>query len=150
MKHRNENCNNRKGKRKMSGWIIALIIVAILGACGGIGWSFLEKEHKEARNLSIEAIDFSDLNDGIYIGKYAGGIYQWRANDVQVTVSSGTVTDIKLLSSSDPGTNNTQENVLYDSIIKKQSLQVDTISGPTLTSKAYLKAVENALIQAEK
>ncbi|HHV58206.1 MAG TPA: FMN-binding protein, partial [Firmicutes bacterium] len=34
-------------------------------------------------------------------------------------------------------------------VIKSQSLQVDVISGATLTSKAHLKAVENALEQAE-
>jgi uncharacterized protein with FMN-binding domain len=28
-------------------------------------------------------------------------------------------------------------------------LQVDTISGATLTSKAYLQCIENALIQAQ-
>lgn len=32
--------------------------------------------------------------------------------------------------------------------IEAQSLQVDTVSGATLTSKAYLKSVENALMQA--
>jgi major membrane immunogen (membrane-anchored lipoprotein) len=30
-------------------------------------------------------------------------------------------------------------------VIREQSLQVDTISGATLTSKAFLKAIENAL-----
>ena len=40
-------------------------------------------------------------------------------------------------------------NNLFDEVIKSQSLQVDVISGATLTSKAHLKAVENALEQAE-
>jgi uncharacterized protein with FMN-binding domain len=35
-------------------------------------------------------------------------------------------------------------------VIDAQSLQVDTISGATLTSKAYLKAVENALLKAQR
>jgi uncharacterized protein with FMN-binding domain len=40
--------------------------------------------------------------------------------------------------------------MLYDRVIESQSLQVDTISGATLTCKARLKAVENALIKAQK
>jgi uncharacterized protein with FMN-binding domain len=64
-------------------------------------------------------------------------------------VSSGRVTDIQLVGSSDPGSKNTQHEALYDRVIEAQSLQVDTISGATLTSKAYLQAVENALIQAQ-
>jgi uncharacterized protein with FMN-binding domain len=39
--------------------------------------------------------------------------------------------------------------MLYSRVIAQQSLQVDTISGATLTSKAYLQAVENALVQAQ-
>lgn len=134
----------------MPGWIVALIVMAVLGIGGGIGWSFLTKEHNEARNLSLDAMDFGNLNDGTYVGEYEGGMYKWRANRVQVTVSSGKVSDIKPLSSSDPGKKNAQQDVLYDRVIKEQSLQVDVISGATLTSKAYLRAVENALKQAQK
>ena len=147
MKSKSKIKTKRKGKRKM---IIALIIVAVLGIGGAIGWPFLSKEHVEAKNLPINAVDFSKLSDGNYIGSYEGGMYKWRANKVQVTVTSGKVSDIKPLDSSDPGKSNTQQDTLYDRVIEEQSLQVDTISGATLTSKAYLKAVENALIQAQK
>jgi uncharacterized protein with FMN-binding domain len=133
----------------MIGWVIAGTVVAGLGIAGGIGWSLLSKEHKEAKSLPLNAVDFSKLSDGTYHGAYAGGMYKWRANECQVTVSSGQVTDIQLVGSSDPGAKNTQHQALYDRVIEAQSLQVDTISGATLTSKAYLQCVENALIQAQ-
>lgn len=133
----------------MNGPWIAVTVVAVLGIAGGVGWSYLAKEHNEARNLPLNAVDFSRLNDGTYHGVYAGGMYKWRANECQVTVSSGKVTDIQLAASQDPGSENTQHQVLYDRVIQAQSLQVDTISGATLTSKAYLQAVENALVQAQ-
>lgn len=68
---------------------------------------------------------------------------------MQVTVSSGKVTDIQLLKNKE---NRPPEftNKLYDRVIKSQSLQVDTISSAKLTSKAYLKSVENALVKAQK
>ena len=133
----------------MIGWTIALAVVAALAAAGGIGWSRLMKEHREAKSLPLNAVDFGKLNDGTYHGAYAGGMYKWRANECQVTVSSGKVTDIQLVASKDPAAKNTQAEVLYDRVIQAQSLQVDTISSATLTSKAYLKAVENALLQAQ-
>jgi uncharacterized protein with FMN-binding domain len=133
----------------MNGWVIALVVVAALGIAGGIGWSKLSKEHREAKSLSLNAVDFGKLNDGTYHGAYEGGMYKWRANECQVTVSSGKVTDIQLVGSSDPGGKNTQHEGLFDRVIQAQSLQVDTISGATLTSKAYLQCVENALIQAQ-
>ena len=148
-KETQKGLTKRKGKRKMSGWIIVLMVTAVLGAGGAIGWSFLSKEHNEARNLPLNAVDFNKLNDGTYIGEYEGGMYKWRANQVQVTVTSGKVSDIKQLSSADPGRKNTQQEILYDRVIEAQSLQVDVISGATLTSKAYLQAVENALTKAQ-
>jgi len=132
----------------MIGWTIALVVVAALAAAGGIGWSRLMKEHREAQSLPLNAVDFGKLNDGTYHGAYEGGMYKWRANECQVTVSSGKVTDIRLVASKDPAAKNTQHEMLYERVIQAQSLQVDTISSATLTSKAYLKAVENALLQA--
>lgn len=134
----------------MLGWIIAIVIAAALGIAGRIGWSYLEKEHNEARNLPLKAIDFSTLAEGTYQGAYEGGMYKWRANQCQVTVSAGKVSDIQLTGSTDPGKENTDAKMLYDRVIQSQSLQVDTISGATLTSKAYLKGIENALVQAQK
>ncbi len=133
----------------MTGWIIALTVLAGLGIAGGIGWLRLMKEHQEARNLPLAALNFSKLNDGTYHGVYAGGMYRWRKNECDVTVSSGKVTGIQLTLSQDPGGKNTQHVELYDRVMKAQSLQVDTISMATLTSKAYLKAIENALLQAQ-
>jgi len=108
------------------------------------------KEHREARSLPLNAVDFSKLKDGTYQGAYAGGMYKWRINQCLVSVSSGKVTGIQLTGSQDPGVKNTQNQELYERVIQAQSLQVDTISGATLTSKAYLQAVENALIQAQR
>ena len=133
----------------MIGWIIALIVLIAGGIAGGIGWSKLSKEHNEARSLPLDGVDFSKLNDGTYHGAYEGGMYKWRANACDVTVANGKVTEIKLADSEDPGGENTDYAMLYERVIEAQSLQVDTISGATLTSKAYLQAVENALIQAQ-
>lgn len=134
----------------MIGWIIALIVVVVLGIAGSIGWSKLSKEHQEARNLPLDAVDFNKLDDGTYQGAYEGGMYKWRANECQVTVANGKVTDIQLTASVDPGAEKTGYQTLYDRVIQAQSLQVDTVSGATLTSKAYLQAVENALLQAQQ
>jgi uncharacterized protein with FMN-binding domain len=149
MKIKNENRTKRKEKRKMIGWIIALVIVAAIGIGGANGWSRLSKEHVEAKNLPLDGADFGNLKDGTYMGEYDGGMYKWRTNKVQVTVSSGKVSDIKILEHKE---NQPPEftGKLFGSVIEAQSLQVDTVSGATLTSKAYLKGIENALINAQK
>lgn len=138
-----------KGKQKMIGWIIALVVVVVLAVAGGIGWSYVSKEHKETRSLPLNKVDFKKLSDGKYHGAYAGGMYKWRTNECDVTVAGGKVADIQLSGTIDPGAENTDYKMLYSRVIAQQSLQVDTISGATLTSKAYLQAVENALVQAQ-
>jgi uncharacterized protein with FMN-binding domain len=148
-KNMNEQ-GKKKGRRKGRGCLIALMIVlVILAVGGGIGWLFLSKEHKEAASLPLNAVNFSKLIDGKYHGVYAGGMYKWRVNECDVTVTNGNVADIQLINSVDPGAANTDTKMLYDRVIKSQSLKVDTISGATLTSKAYLQCIENALIPAQ-
>jgi uncharacterized protein with FMN-binding domain len=137
-----------RGKRKMIGWIIALVVLAVLAALGGKGWWHLSREHEEARNVPLDGVDFSKLKDGTYTGEYEGGMYQWRKNSVKVTVTGGKLTKINALAGvQDQGNGSTQK--LYDRVIQAQSLQVDTISGATLTANAYLKAVEIALAKAQ-
>lgn len=137
---------SKKGNFKMIKIIISGIVVGII-IVGIINWERLSREHREAKNLPIAIIDFNNIKDGIYIGDYEGGMYKWRTNEVQVTVSEGKVKDIKLLKQKFEFKD---ANKLYNNVIQSQSLQVDTISGATLTSKSYLKSIENALIKAEK
>jgi uncharacterized protein with FMN-binding domain len=112
-----------------------------------MGCIALFREHREARDLVIPPINFENIRDGVYRGTYDGGMYQWRANRVQVTVVSGTVTTIELLESAEKRPPEFTEE-LFQRVVERQSLEVDAISGATLTSKAYLKAVEHALTQA--
>ncbi len=138
----------RKGKIRML-IIIPVILVSVVAMGLGGAFIFTSGERREGTNLPITNVDFKQLNDGTYSGEYEGGMHKWRANEVQVTVSSGKVTDIKLLQHKE---NRPPEftDALYNRVIQSQSLQVDTISGATITSKAYLKSVENALKKAQK
>lgn len=138
----------KKGKKR--GWIAAVVVAGALTLGGLIGYSLLDREHTEARNLPISQINFGRLRSGTYQGDYAGGMYQWRTNEVKVTVDAGRVEDIKLLNSAEVSANSKYDyGALYDEVIQAQSLQVDTVSGSTLTTKAFLKAIENALLKAQ-
>lgn len=140
----------KKGrKRNMTGWIIALVVVALVALGGYIGWTSVNREHTEAANLPLRQGSFGKLHDGIYTGDYAGGMYKWRVNSVQIDVQDGKVANIQLDNTKDPGAKNTDASTLYQRVIAAQSLDVDVISGATLTSKAYLKAVEDAVSKAQ-
>ncbi len=115
----------------------------------GIFWILSSKERQEAASLPLNAVNFARLTDGAYHGAYAGGMFGWRVNECDVTVAKGKVTAIQLANGNDKGAGTFDYKMLYDEVIQAQSLQVDTVSGATLTTKAYLQCVENALLPAQ-
>ena len=111
-----------------------MILVIILG-----GLFTLTRGIEEGKNIEINNIDISKLNDETYRGKYSKD--RWTS-EVEVTVIDNEIKEIKALSESiTPDIS----DELSKKIIKNQRIDVDVVSGATVTSKAYLKSVENAL-----
>jgi len=130
--------------------ISILLVIALLVSGAFIGMNAVFKEHREILGLPLDAINFTCLKDGVFIGEFDGGMYGWRNNSVKVTISDGEITDIILLEAAFESTGTTDPRPLYNEIITNQTLEVDSISGATITSKGYLLAVEDALAQSQK
>lgn len=94
---------------------------------------------KEGKNVEINSVDISKLEDGTYVGKYSKD--RWTS-EVEVSVKNQKIENIKVLT--EPLTPDVSSE-LWEKIIEKQNVNVDVISGATVSSKAYLKSVENAL-----
>lgn len=122
--------------------IWAAIVIVIVLAGGGI---FITNGLAKTAALSIGAVDFSGATDGHYQGEFVGG--RW-SNQVEVTILSGKITAIKLLKTPTFNLEDTN-NQLFARVIAEQSTQVDVVSGATASSKAMLKAIENALNSAK-
>ncbi|EPY2276976.1 FMN-binding protein [Clostridium sporogenes] len=144
----------RKGKIRV--WIVALVILGVIAVVlvGGILSS--ASGRREVQELTIDAVDFKKLRDGTYVGEYSGTKDHSRDTKVQVIISEDKISDIKILKGAldkegKPAelTGGLSIGDLFDNVIKSQSLQVDAISGATLTSKVHLKALENALEQSQ-
>jgi uncharacterized protein with FMN-binding domain len=54
--------------------------------------------------------------------------------------------DILIAGSGHSGAENTDHEMLYERVIESQPVEIATISDGTLTTKAYLQCVENALV----
>jgi uncharacterized protein with FMN-binding domain len=85
-------------------------------------------------------------------GTYAGSAVQTRFGTVQVqiTVKAGAITDVTALQLTDDDRKSVQISnraapLLRAAVIKAQSAQVQTISGATVTSAAYLTSLQGAL-----
>lgn len=149
-----QTVKKRKGKIRV--WIIILSIIGVIALGMGGAIVLTAPGRNELQKMVIADVNFKKLHDGIYTGEYRGTKDSFRNASVKVTVASKAVTEIKVTKGALAGDKQTTDlgkgltiNNLFDEVIKSQSLQVDVISGATLTSKAHLKAVENALEQAE-
>ena len=129
----------------MVGKIILIIVIVIVGLAG-IMLLFATRGLKKVKNLPIENIDISSVPDGEYQGTYTG--YRW-SNTVKVTVKDGKVTGFEILEDKMQG-GEAIANGVREKLLSQQNLNIDTISGASANTKAYLKAIENALKKAKQ
>ncbi|HHX10325.1 MAG TPA: FMN-binding protein [Firmicutes bacterium] len=89
------------------------------------------------------AIDFAQLPDGTYEGSGTG---LFGPIKVAVTAKAGKVTEIKVLEHRETaGIADPAFSRVPESMIEKQTVDVDTITGATFTSEGIIDAVKDAL-----
>ena len=148
--------NPVKPKKKRRWWLIPLILILVIGAAGAAGAISDAPSRREIAVMAIGDVDFSKLQDGTYLGSFKGTKGSLRDVTLEVTVSGGGVSDICILQGAVDETGAMQEIKnglsiadLFNTALQNETLQVDVISGATLTCKAHLKALEDALTQAQ-
>lgn len=120
--------------------VTGLIILAIIILIGGFGF-YMTRGLEAGKALSIGKINLENVKDGNYNGNYKAGRF---SNKVKVTVENKKITKIDIVKTVKfERKEMTQE--LIKRIIEKQNSDVDIVSSATITSKAYLKSIENAL-----
>lgn len=122
-------------KRRILVIIILIIIILI-----AIFLFFLFYGKSETLNLTINNVNLSTISDGIYLGQYVKGRFNYK---VEVIVKNNKIESIKILNQTSTYLN-TSETIIKR-VLEKQSLDVDVVTGATATSKGILKAIENAL-----
>jgi uncharacterized protein with FMN-binding domain len=90
--------------------------------------------------------------DGSYTGSVADAYY--GNIQVQVTISGGKITDIQFLQAPNDNPNSQNINQQADPMLKQEAIQsqnanVDTITGATDSSQAFVQSLSAALNQAK-
>jgi uncharacterized protein with FMN-binding domain len=89
----------------------------------------------------------------LHDGSFVGGTYDayYGTVQVQATVAGGVVTSVKALKF--PNHSGTSRSInrqalpyLLQEVVAKQSAKIDIISGATLTSRAYISSLRDALV----
>ncbi len=128
-------------KRKI--WLI-LALCIILTTCGGfLSWVFYFKKIQAIKEMSVGWVDLSRVSDGIHDGCFET---PYKAYCVKVSVMKHKIIRIEIHPGDGYFTYYDREvEPIARKVVSMQKLDVDAVSGATVTSKAILKAIENTL-----
>lgn len=123
---------DRKSKKLRT---IGIIFVVLLFVIGG-GYFAASRGLTEMQEIVINDVSLDNKSDGVYTGEF--NHYRWSYR-VNVTIQYGKIVEVQIENGG------VLEKELSERIIANQSLDVDINTGATVSSKAFLKAVETAL-----
>jgi len=127
-----------KKRRKI--WIIIGSVVIVIAATAVILVSSVQSAMEQLAAEKIADVDMSKISDGVYEGSCSVFLVSVK---VEVSVENHAITDIDLVEhKSGKGA---AADAIPEKVVEAQSLEVDTISGATYSSKAILKAIKDAL-----
>ena len=118
--------------------LITLVSIGGLSGCGALTEALAEAE--KAKELEITPPELDTVADGTYRGFYEAGLTK---AEVETRIRGGRIVTLQLLSH-DHGRGGEAE-ILVDRIVERQTLDLDTVSGATISSKVILKASELAI-----
>ena len=130
---------------------VAVVASCVVGSLGGYQppvyaaqeqTDFVKEETTKSEEQAQVAKGSFDLTDGVYKGTgtgYAGDI------TVAVQIKDKQIVAIDILSSSDDAAFFKRAQAVIDKIIEGQTLDVDTVSGATYSSRGIISAVKNAM-----
>ncbi|AEV28089.1 hypothetical protein SpiGrapes_0226 [Sphaerochaeta pleomorpha str. Grapes] len=119
--------------------LVGILLLLSLGSSCAL--FTLTRGLEEALAVEVNDVDLSVVEDNVYKGSY--DFERW-ANTLSVTVADHRITTIAIIKDVKYAKQEVSD-AIFSKVIEAQSLQVDAISGSTVTSKAYLKSIENAL-----
>jgi len=116
------------------GIFLAMILVVFILLTNGLS---------EGANVQIHGIDLTNVADGDYTGEY--NFKRWSETAI-VSVRNGEIVEIHADEKNMPdifSDYNIYEEII-GRVIAAQNTTVDAVSGATVSSKALIKAIENA------
>lgn len=124
----------KKGKKALL--IVGIIIAVLVGTMAIATFKGL----RYVRLMSVNPIDLSKIADGVHAGSFKKGRFAYF---VEVAVKDGRIQAVKAADTKQAKSAIIEQ--ILARLVQEQSVQVDTVSGASLTTKAVTKAVENAL-----
>lgn len=121
--------------------LLLLLPVLLLTGC------FL-LDHEEILAVPFDFSEYEKLSDGIYEGFFDGGSKGWRTNRSKIEIEEGLIIDVTYLESLELELDDDFFKILEERILERQSLNIDAVSGASITTRAHLLSVQDALYKS--
>ena len=123
-------------KSKKIGVILLIWLMLVAGLAGCVD------TEKILADTKIKDVDLTQVADGTYQGQHSASEVKVL---VEVKVKKSKIKTIEILKHDN--WRGSKAEVIIKDVLKKQSVDLDIVSGATVSSKVILKAIENALRQ---
>ena len=117
---------------------IAVGVVVVLS----IGFFALWRNVPYVRDVDLHGINLTYIADGSYTGTFERGRF---SNTLTVQVEDNRIVGIDMADDVFGARMTDISEEVFDRVIEAQNTDIDTVTGATITTNAYLKAIENAL-----
>lgn len=126
-----------KKKHGLRFWIITGLLIILMIIIAAVVINIPKPQQVSDSSLDLEAVA-----DGTYQGECDNGLV---SVSVEVYVQNHTITNVNILNHQN-GMGQAAESIV-DSVTASQSIEVDAVTGATMSSQTILKAIENALTE---
>jgi uncharacterized protein with FMN-binding domain len=129
--------------------MIVGIVAGVILVLAGIMFVAVTAGMGEIKKMAVAKVDPSMVPDGVYHGRFSKN--RWTF-ELEITVKDHRIVSIK--DAKKGGTKLETEKDFFDkaaaAITEKQSTDIDVVSGATVHTRAFRKAVEDALVKARR
>lgn len=113
--------------------LVLLLVIAFFALTNGLA---------EGTALALEGVTLPTVPDGVYTGTHH---YKRWSNTLLVRVEEHRITSIEIVEDVTAAQVTNCSGEVFARVLAAQDTRVDAVTGATVTSKAYLAAIENAL-----
>ena len=122
--------------------ILTVVVLALVGVAGLAAYGhYYSNKYASVLNMTIEDQPLQLAMNGPHLGVFTYGDFVY---EVEVTIMYHEITDIKIISNRS-SRHARQAEAVVERVLAKGNVNVDAVSGATVTSKALLKAMELAI-----
>lgn len=116
-----------------------VVLFIALAAITLTGCAAMREMNALVANPDLHTPSLSAVDDGSYAGSFTSGVV---SVDVRVEVRNHRLSDITILRHANG--RGKKAEAITDTVLDRQSLEVDAVSGATVSSIVILKAIESA------